>query len=31
LCALLDVEVLVSMLDASDTARQIKADLLKED
>jgi purine-binding chemotaxis protein CheW len=27
LCALLDVGVLIAMLDASDTARQVKADL----
>ncbi|MEX0737943.1 MAG: chemotaxis protein CheW [Pseudohongiella sp.] len=30
LCALLDVDVLVGLLDASDTARQVKADLAKE-
>lgn len=30
LCALLDVDVLVDMLDASDTARQVKADLEKD-
>ncbi|MBC54433.1 MAG: chemotaxis protein CheW [Gammaproteobacteria bacterium] len=29
LCALLDVDVLVAMLDASDTAKQVKADLAK--
>ncbi len=30
LCALLDVDVLVAMLDASDTAKQVKADLEKD-
>lgn len=30
LCALLDVGVLVAMLDASDTAKQVKADLAKD-
>lgn len=30
LCALLDVDVLVAMLDASDTAKQVKADLAKD-